>query len=57
MIMYNLPLIRQFSRWKCKQDGREIIVLDANSSWVHVKGLKSGKRSHISAEDFLKRYK
>ena len=50
------PFIGQFSIWKCRQDGREVIVLSSNSSWIHVKGLESGKRTHVDAAKFTKQY-
>jgi hypothetical protein len=46
-------LIRQFSIWKERRTGREVLVLSANSSWVEIRGLESGRRSHVATQRFL----
>ncbi len=49
-------MIQMYSTWENKRTGREVIVLDVNSSWIRIKGIETGKRSHVSADRFEREY-
>ena len=41
----------------CKQDGREVTVLDYSGGWVVVMATVSGRRTHILPGQFTLRYR